>query len=233
MIPLFKSQYSVGKSLLKIDKIVELAKESNLEELCVLEDNFYGFRELNQKCLEANIKLVFGIKLPVVLDSFEEKTSKLAFFAKNNDGIKEIKNLYTKTYTIKENILNFSEVKTSLNNIRVGVPFYDSFIYNNVFHFGMSDIDLDGVDHFYMIEDNLHPFDFQIKRALEKMKVKNTCLVKTICHENRDDFKAFQMLRAVCGRSQGKTPNFGNPNLNHFCSQEFCWESWKEYHEKA
>jgi len=230
MLPLFKTQFSVGKSILTIDHILELAKEADLDQLCVVEDNFYGFRELNQKCLEQEIKLVFGIRLPVISDSFDEneRFSKLVFFAKNNQGLRDIKNLYTNTYTSESSVLAFSETKDKLQNIRVGVPFYDSFVYNNVFHFGMSNIDLDGVDHFYMVEDNNHPFDFQINRTLDKLKINNKTLVKTICYENREDFKAFQMLRAVCSRSQGKSPTFGNPNLNHFCSQEFCWQSWKE-----
>lgn len=232
MIPLFKSQYSVGKSIMAISRIVELAKTNDISNLTIVEDSFYGFRELNKTCEKAKQKMVFGIKLPVVYESLDEKPSQLIFFAKNSDGIKKTKQLYTQTYTSPNNTLKFSNFKKEMDDILVAVPFYDSFVYNNVFHFGMSVIDLDGTDHVFLKEQNKHPFDFQIQRALDKMNVK-TELVKSIYYENRSDFEAFQMFKAVGSRSQGKTPNFGNPNLEHFCSREFCWESWKENHEEA
>ncbi len=227
MIALFRSQNTIGKSILQLDTIVRLAQEARLEQLVVVEDNFYGFRELNQSCIDKKIPLVFGLRLPVVYESMSEQPSKLIFFAKNNEGLKTIKNLYSKTYQTDENVLVFSQEKSNLQDIKIGVPFYDSFVYNNVFHFGMSVMDLDETDHFFFEEDNQHPFDFQIKRALDNLGV-STVLAKTICYENREDCEAFQMLRAISDRAQGKTPTFGNPNLNHFCSTEFCWESWKE-----
>lgn len=229
--PFFKTQYSVGKSLLQPKRVVELAKEQKLPILSVIEDSFYGFRALNQFCTEEEVRLAFGIRLPVVYDDIKEKPSKLVFFGKNNDGIKILKDLYTKTYTSKENLLVFSKIKNKLDDVFVIVPFYDSFVYNNVFHFGMSVMDLDGVHHEFTYEDNFHPFDFQIRRALDKMGAEPKP-AKSIYYEKRSDFKAFQMFRAITSRSQGKSPTFGNPNLEHFCSSEFCWESWKEVNQR-
>lgn len=227
MLPLFKTHYSVGRAILKPKQVLKLAQEEKLDTLTVVEDSFYGFREFNKITQEAKQKFVFGLRLPVVGESLEEKPSKLIFFAKNNEGVKEAKNLYTKTYTSEKGLLIFSAIKDQLENILVAVPFYDSYVYNNTFHFGMSVIDLDGVDHIFLEEDNQHPFDFQIKKVLRDMGVK-TELAKSIYYENREDFEPFQMFKALCNRSQGKTPTFGNPNLEHFCSSEFCWESWKE-----
>ncbi len=228
MIPLFKTHSSVGKALMQPERVVELAVQEKLERLVVVEDNFYAFRILNQLCLKAKMPLVFGVRLPVVSETDEEKSSKLIFFAKNNDGVGVIKSLYTQTYTREQETLIFNQAKPFLKDVMVAVPFYDSFVYNNIFHFGMSHIDLEGVEHFFIEEDNRHPFDFQIKNRLDNMGVKRE-LCKSVYYENKSDFEAFQMLKAVCGRANGKTPTFDNPNLEHCCSQEFSFESWKNY----
>jgi DNA polymerase III alpha subunit len=228
MIALFKSQFSIGKSILTLDDILGIQEENSLKKIVLVEDSFYGFRAFNQACLERDVSLIFGIKLPVVQRDEKEKSSKLIFFAKNNQGVKDIKNLYTKTYTNDNNVLVLDDYsKSDLENIKIAVPFYDSYIYNNLFYFGMSNLVLNEYDHFYLEENNNHPFDFQIKSALKELGI-NSEKSKSIYYKNKDDFHAFQMYKAVCGRSQGKSPTFGNPNLNHFCSDDFCWESYKE-----
>jgi hypothetical protein len=78
-----------------------------------------------------------------------------------------------------------------------------------------------------MEEENNHPFDFQIKEKLKNLNIK-TQKTKTIYYRNREDFEAFQMYKAVCARKQGKVPTYSKPNLNDFCSDDFCFESYLE-----
>ncbi len=229
MIPLFKSQFSIGRSILSVDNIVQIAKDNSLKEVVCVEDSFFGFRALKDKLAEQEIKFVFGIRLPVVQDSKESdlKSSKLVFFAKNNDGIKSIRSLYTDCYTSEKQCLSLIDYDSSFfKNVTIAVPFYDSFVYNNVFSFGLSQINLDGLNHVYLEEDNDHPFDFQIKRALDSLGVE-TQKAKSIYYKNKEDFHAFQMHKAICNRRMGRSPVFSNPNLNDFYSEEFCWESFK------
>ena len=95
MIPLFKTHYSIGKSILTAESILNIAKDNNLKEVVVVEDSFYGFRSLNKTFKEENIKFIFGIRLPVVQNhnDSESRPSKLIFFAKNNNGVKKIKSI--------------------------------------------------------------------------------------------------------------------------------------------
>lgn len=227
MIPLFKSQFSIGKSILTVDDIIDIAKYNNLEKTVLVEDSFYGFRDARTKFKESGLSFVFGIRLLVTQNSkdAEQKPSKLVFFAKNNQGFKNIRNLYTDAFTNSNGVLSLSDYdKSFFDDIKIAVPFYDSFVYQNIFHFGLSDLNLTGLDHFYFEEDNDHPFDFQIKKALDCLGV-NTVKAKSIYYRNREDFDAFQMYKAVCNRSHGRSPTYSNPNLNNFCSNEFCWES--------
>ena len=230
MTPLFKSQFSVGKSILTAEKILNIAQINSLERVVMVEDSFYGFRVFNQLFQENGVPLVFGVRLSVLNDEMveNERPSKLVFFAKNNEGLKMIKRLYSDASLNDRNSLILSHYSIDhFKDVRVAVPFYDSYIYNNIFHFGLSHLGLKGLNPIFFIEDNNHPFDFQIRSVIEGLDVE-TQMVKTILHHNKDDFDAFQMYKASCSRSQGRAPTFQRPNLDHFCSDDFCWESYKD-----
>lgn len=230
MVPLFKSQFSIGKSILTSEKILDIAQTNQLEKVILLEDTFYGFRVFNKLFQDEGIPFVFGLRISVVNTEgdYSEKPSKLALFAKNNEGIGDLKRMFSNASLDDRNSLILSDYDVSdFKNLKVCVPFYDSYIFNNLFHFGLSHIDIKHLDPVYFIEDNNHPFDFQIKSIIDSLGVK-TQAVKTILHRDKDDFAALQMYKAACNRSGGKSPTFQNPNLNHFCSDEFCWESYKD-----
>jgi len=228
VIPLFKSTFSIGRSLLRVEDLVDIAQSGDVKKMILVEDNFYGFRVINEAFLHAEIPMVYGLKIPVVQSSITEKTSKLIFFPKNNKGVHVVRKLYTKCFTSVGECLNLSDLgEGELDDVSIGVPFYDSYVFNNIFHFGMCDLFLDKYDHFYIEESNNHPFDFQISAALKKLKVK-TEKCKSIYYRNKDDFEAFQMYKAVCNRKQGRVPTFSNPRLNDFSSNEFCYESYLE-----
>ena len=228
MIPLFKSTFSIGRSLLRVEDLVDIAQSGDVKRMILVEDNFYGFRVVNKAFLNIGVPLVYGVKLPVVQSDLSEQSSKLIFFPKNNKGENNARKLYTKCYTSEGDCLNLSKLEDNeLEEISIGVPFYDSYVYNNIFHFGMCDLSLKKYDHFYIEESNNHPFDFQISAVLKKMKVK-TEKAKSIYYRDKDDFEAFQMYKAVCSRKQGRVPSYSNPRLNDFCSNEFSYESFLE-----
>ena len=174
MIPLFKSTFSIGRSLLRVEDLIDIAQSGNIKKMILVEDNFYGFRVINKAFLNTDTPMVFGVKLPVVQSSFQsEKPSKLILFPKNNKGIAIARKLYTKCYTSEGECLHLDDLqKGELDDISIGVPFYDSYVFNNIFHFGMCKLFLDKYDHFYIEESNNHPFDFQISAALKKLGVK-------------------------------------------------------------
>lgn len=229
MVALFKTHYSIGKSILSIDDLCEIQSKHDLKEMVVVEDSFYGFRSLNKNLQDRGVKLIFGIRLSVVNEKSDELPSKLIFFAKDNEGVKQIKALYTKS-SDNNGILVFKDLgKELLSNVKIGVPFYDSFVYNNIFHFGLCNVELNNLDYFFFYENNEHPFDSLILdrvKFLSEQQKKPLVLSKSIYYKNRNDFDAFQMYKSICNRSQGKSPTFDNPNLNHFCSSEFCWQSF-------
>ena len=83
-IPLFnKSNYEILSSLLKIDDIVNFAKNNNISSMSLVDTNMYGTMEFIKKCEKENIKPIIGLEL--VLDDFN-----ILVYAKNYGGYKSL-----------------------------------------------------------------------------------------------------------------------------------------------
>ena len=79
-IPLFnKSNYTMLSSLLKIDDIVNFAKNNNISRISLVDTNMYGTMEFIKKCETNNIKPIIGLEL--VLEDFN-----VLLYAKNYEG---------------------------------------------------------------------------------------------------------------------------------------------------
>ena len=88
-IPLFnKSNYSLLSSLLKVDDIINYAKENNISQISIADTNMYATMEFINKCKKENIKPIIG--LHIILEEFQ-----IVFFAKNYDGYKTLIKLST------------------------------------------------------------------------------------------------------------------------------------------
>lgn len=216
MIPLFKSHYSIGNSILTMEEIFQ----KDEERIVLVEDSMAGFRKARKESEKTNKQLIFGLRLNAV---GENDSSKLIFFAKNDQGIDSLRRIYTKTYTNHEGVYKIDP--QDLKGIKVAVPFYDSFIHKSIHNFGSFELPIPE-DSIFFEEDNEHPFDFQIQRAIHKYggKIQKA---KSIFYDKREDFKAFQFYKAICNRKMGKAPTFHRPELEDCCSEEFCYESYR------
>ena len=143
MIPLFKSHFSSGRSILTLnepekqkeggpDSIISIALENGLKEIYLVEDCLTGFLTAFKNCQKHNIQLKFGLRMQVC-NSYESAASsshKLILFALNDAGFKDISKIYTFANTEKESIICNSDLFSRLtDNILIAVPFYDSYIW--------------------------------------------------------------------------------------------------------
>lgn len=222
MIPLFKSHFSIGKSILRIDDVLSLTED--LEQVYFVEDNMTGFPEAFRKFGE---RLRFGLRFSIYNeDHNEESESKMIAFANGDMGAKELYNLYTKQSDTK-----ITKPWDYTKELEYAVPFYDSFLHKNLTTFSNCIVDLSS-DVSFIIEDNNLPFDCLIKdKIISYCKNRNNEIVsaKSIYYENREDVLAFQTYKLICNRRIGRTYDLSNPGLDHFGSDEFCFESWKNY----
>jgi hypothetical protein len=215
-IPLFKSHYSIAKSILTIPKIFEFPEET----IIIVEDSMSGFRRAVAESKKTNKKLIFGLRIDCKQNQ-SDGSSKLVFFAKDAEGVKKLRKIYTLANTGDEGN-NFYDLSLGLEHLHVVVPFYDSYIYNSLFKFGTFNLDLPP-DVEYFEEDNGHPHDLLLAKKLDEMKIERT-KVKTILYAEHEDVHALQFLKAVEARSGNRETSIDCPNLEGFCSNRFCYQ---------
>jgi len=246
-LPIFQSQYSLGKSILSLNKegespttgpdsIIDICKENDIKDLFLVDNNMSGFLQAYLNSKEAGLKLVFGLKILIGLDK-EDKTedslkkfSKFIIFAKSEEGYKRLIKIYSDAsvngfyYTPRTDYKFLKEIWNE-EDLSLCVPFYDSFIFKNVLENYTCVPELDFTTPTFFIEENGLPFDEILKsKVVEYVEGKNELIkTKSIYYKNKEDFLAYLTFRCINNRSA-----LEKPNLDHMSSDEFCLESWKE-----
>lgn len=245
MKPIFKSDYSIGKSILKIkpskkeggpDSIIDICKENDWDSLIMVEDCMTGFMEAFQETKKAGIKLVFGLRITCcnnVSDEKDDSDHKIVIFAKNDEGCKLLNKIYSRAHTQHGGKVDFSTLKDvwSFDALQLAIPFYDSFIHKNEMKMSCCAPDFSSIDPVFFLERTGLPFDTLIWDAVHNyLKDYNfpTMDVRSIFYKKREDYRALQTYKILCNRMPGKKRNLARPELEHFGSAEFCVESYLE-----
>ena len=243
MIPLFKSHYSLGRSILTLedkdekddypDSIIQICKENKMKELYLVEDNMSSFLEAYSNCRKNNIKLNYGLRISVtesMSDKSEEskvKSSKIILFFKNKKGYQQLTKLYSiaaKEGFYYEPRLDYEIIsKNWTDDLILCIPFYDSFIFNNTLKNSLCIPQFDFTKPIFFIEDNDLPFDSLVKQKALSFAENNSLKIyktQSVFYKERKDFKAYLTFRCINNRSV-----LNKPNLDHMSSNEFCFES--------
>lgn len=243
--PCFKSHYSLGKSILtleesslpnKADSIFQIAKDEKLSEVVLIEDTMGGFLQAYKNSLKTKVKLIFGLRLNFVNDLSQDSEAKAnsshknIIFIKNEEGYKrliKISSLACTKYFDKYPQIDYNVCKEFWcdDGLSMAVPFYDSYLMNNLVT-NKACVPNYFTEPVYFQEDNNHPYDFIISEKLKDIGAKPE-MVKSIYYRNKTDFKAWQTFKLLTNRSYGNT-SLSKPNLEACCSDEFCFESFKE-----
>ena len=102
-VPLFKSHYSLGKSILTLSKagssepdepssIIDIAKKLKISDVYLVDDSISGFLEAYKSCEDSKLNLRFGLRLTVCDDitnktaESKEREHKVIIFAKNTSA---------------------------------------------------------------------------------------------------------------------------------------------------
>jgi len=245
MIPLFKSTYSIGKSILTLeepskvkdgeaDSILKIAEEESLEQIFLLEDPMIGFLDAHTKCQASDIQLIFGLRMNCCNDVSQEQkgdSHKIAIFAKNDQGVKALTKIYSLAHKLHQGFVDSELLKNNWSDdLKLCIPFYDSFIYVNNFLGKMCLPNFKFTQPTFFVESNGLPFDQFVQAKVEKYAAEMNAPIqkaKSIYYKNKEDFDAWQTYKCLCNRSFGKERSLSNPNLEHCGSNTFCWEAFK------
>ena len=249
VIGLFKSHYSIGRSILTVEKskdsekeadsVLLLNKEIDRKHFFLVEDSMSGFLECYVHSKELELDFSFGLRLSVVSDLNKKdeeslsKQSKYMIFANNTEGYQRLCKIYTKAATdgfYYEPRVDFKSLKEYWNNkdLSLCIPFYDSFIYKNTM-LGWNcfpDFQSLKTSPTFFLEDNELPFDHLMRQKVLNYTSKEgfeTQEAQSIYYKKRSDFKNYLTFRCIDNRS-----TLEKPNLDHMTSDSFCMERWLE-----
>ena len=248
MLCLFKSHYSIGKSILTLadpskqsdegsNSIFKIASDNNLDKIILVEDSLVGFFEAYRRAESLKKQLIFGLRLSMRNSSAEEDVQsdhKIIIFAKNSQGCKELNTIYSKAFSEFDGFLDYSTLSKIWKNeiFKMAIPFYDSFLHKNRFGFSNALPDFSFTNPTFFIESNGLAFDHLLKKEVltfsDNSKKYPTQKVKSVYYKNNKDAEALMTYKIICNRSFGKNRSLSRPELAHFCSDEFSFESWEK-----
>ena len=253
MLPLFKSHYSIGRSILTLepsssgrscgsDSIIGIAEEHGLSNIILVEDSLTGFMQAMKSCEESGVELVFGLRLSCTNSDISEvdfnTTHKVIIFAKDKEGCTLLNKIYTHAFCSHGGVIPEQELLNlwDESHLKMAVPFYDSFIFNNLTILGSAcSFGFSHIKPTFFIERNLLPFDAMVEQAVLAYCESNNLeheLTKSIYYKSRADFEAFQTHKCICGRSFSSLRSLSTPKQDHLASNNFSFESYLE-HEKG
>lgn len=246
MLPLFKSHYSIGKSILTLDhpdkvkddgsqSVFSIAKD--LDKIILVEDSLVGFLQAQKTAETLGKELIFGLRISCSHEDSRIDTNcvhKIIVFAKNDIGCQLLNSIYSHAFCNNEGVIDLKHLKSiwDSESLLLAIPFYDSFIFMNTMYFCSCIPDFSFCNPIFFIEDNYLPFDSRIKLKVEEYCKHFNCKTehsKSIYYNKIEDFTAYQTYKCICAKKTGKQRTLDVPNIDHLSSPEFCFESYLNY----
>ena len=241
-IPLFKSHYSLGRSILTLEKpedcedggptsIFKIAKDANLKEVYLVEDNISGFPSAFKIAKKAGLSLRYGQIFKLKSTALDSKEfCKVVLFPKSDEGFKELIKLHSEIH-LGEGYISFEQIEKLSANIGLAVPFYDSFLHCGHFTFAQFIYDFGKLKPIFFIEDNGLPIDGPLAKIVENYAKQHGCSIvytQTILYEKTEDVAAYLTYRLICDRASTRGGVLEKPNIDGFASDKFSWERFKK-----
>lgn len=245
MIPIFQTNYSIGKGILTLDdpkeiddgptSVFSIAKKHDLKDLWVADYNFAGFPTFYKGCLKEGIKPRFGIKFYVCQNCSDKSDeslrseSKVVVWMLNSAAYQDLCKLYSVSYEEQnfyyQNRLDWPTLKALWTpNLGLSIDAYDGFLAQNLLRNGCCVPDLSFCDPEFLLCETELPFDSLIKEKTVSFCAENnykTVETAPIYYYQDADAETFQTFRAIQNKA-----TLQKPNLDHFSSNKFSFEEF-------
>lgn len=246
MIPLFSSHYSPFKSILTLEEPVDIddtkpisifsiAKKYNLKEVFLADTKFAGFPQAYKNSKKCNIDLRFGFIVNVCRD-LEDKSEenlktehKVIIWMLNSAGYEDLIKIYSKAsidgfyYKPRIDLPTLNQMWSK--NLLLSIAPYDNFINNNCLKNNNCIVEWQSIEPILMYAEDMDlTFDSLLSKAIKEYASSynfQILRVHPIYYFNYNCFKAYAAYRCI-----GNGTKYEKPNLDYFCSHEFCFESY-------
>ncbi len=119
------TDYSLLKSLIKIDDLIKFCVQKNIKSCGICDTNLFGVIEFYKKCQENKIKPLIGLEI-------ELNNHKIYLYAQNESGYKNLLKINT---IITERNISIMELKMDADNILSIIPLESMEIYDELSFF--------------------------------------------------------------------------------------------------
>ena len=253
MIPLIKTDFSVGKSIIQCGQLVDgkenkkdqpdnlpdIIKDFGYKKVFIVEDNLGGFVPAYLEVKKAGSQLIFGWRVSIIEDGERKEdlpSSKIIIFIKSEEGWKSLVKMATLAqvdFFHKEARLDWKTLHHYWNEkeLVAAIPFYDSFLHQNLCSKNQVIPNFGQIKPYVFLEDNDMIFDLVLRQKADEFAKAfslNTVEVKSCYYRNRADLIFFQ-ARKLMDRKVFGGGTIEVPNIEFFSSNEFCIESAAEH----
>lgn len=228
-----------AKNLLDTESVsvFNIAREYALKEIYVADYSFSGFIKAYTTAQKNKISLRYGIKLWICqnlsekIDESLRTESKVTVWMLNSAAEKDLIKLYNyswrKDNLYYQNRLDWPTLKSLWTaNLGLSIDYYDGFLAQNLLRNGCCVPDLSFTDPEFHLCDTELPFDGLIREKTVSFCAENnykTKEVQPVYYYSRADALPYQVFRCIKART-----TLQKPNLDHFSSNNFCWQSFCE-----
>jgi DNA polymerase III alpha subunit len=249
-IPIFRSSSgSTSKSILTPNpaekeirenqqvSIPTIAQVHNLETTLVIDEDFTAFQDLYKNLNAIKKQFYFGVSLIVCNDMSDKSQEslltehKVNILMKNSEGYNDLIQLFNKAsiegFYYRPRIDSENLKKYWTDNLKLCVPFFDSFLYNNSLVQGSNVVpDFGKIKPIFFVENHALPFNEQMKVRVEeycrkgKFEIQKTHSCYYYSQKHAEHLMVLKCIR--------KRSHMEKPNLDAFSTRDFSFESFLE-----
>lgn len=214
-----------------------ICQKYNIKDCFVVEDSISSIIGLHKCLSKIGVNLHFGLRLNFVSDlSLNNDTLHKNILFATGDSYKALVKLSTLVHTdfVYESVprIDYNKLLELWHeDFALAIPFYDSFIFNNLLTVNHCVPNFGGLKPIVFLEDNGLPFDYLLRDASVEYATINGLDIwetKTILYENRSDFLPWMVRKLMERKSYGSGNTIKAPNLEHCGSDSFCLEAFFE-----
>jgi DNA polymerase-3 subunit alpha len=209
-----------------------VAKKFGLKKVFLEDSSFCGFISFYKQCQKENIEGYFGIELVAYDGEKDEESrkteSKVIIWLKNSDayrdGIRMFSEAATNGFYYYPRITWTKLQEMFTENLSLMITSFSGFLARNLLEDYICNPNFGNIKPILTYSTCGLPFDGLIENTVKKYAESNNLevmQVHPIYYFSEKDAKPYLIRRCIEKRSKWSTPN-----LNHFSSDNFSWESY-------